>query len=57
MQDMIPILTELRHAVDMRIDLEVLIEEGNYFKVGLCSWLDQILADLIRADGFSLYIL
>lgn len=57
MQDMIPILRELLHAVDMRMDLEVLIEEGNYFKVGLCSWLDQVLADLIWADGFCLYIL
>lgn len=57
MQDTIPILRELLHAVDMRMDLEMLIEEGNYFKVGLCSWLDQVLADLIWADGFCLYIL
>lgn len=30
--DMLPILTELRHALDMQIELEALVEEGNYFR-------------------------
>lgn len=30
--DMLPILTELRHAVDMQVALEMHVEEGNYFK-------------------------
>ena len=31
---MLPILSELRHAVDMQSMLEILVEEGNYSKVG-----------------------
>ncbi|PIA43530.1 hypothetical protein AQUCO_01900133v1 [Aquilegia coerulea] len=31
--DMLPILTELRHAVDMQVSLETHVEEGNYFTV------------------------
>ena len=34
LQDMLPILTELRHALDMQMELETLIEGGNYFRVG-----------------------
>ncbi|XP_068645855.1 uncharacterized protein [Aristolochia californica] len=30
--DMLPILTEIRHAIDMRMALELLVEDGNYFK-------------------------
>ncbi|OVA19468.1 Protein of unknown function DUF2451 [Macleaya cordata] len=30
--DMLPILTELRHAVEMQRSLETHVEEGNYFK-------------------------
>ncbi|KAJ4835617.1 hypothetical protein Tsubulata_010861 [Turnera subulata] len=30
--DMLPVLTELRHAVDMQAALEALVEEGNYCK-------------------------
>ncbi|PSR89909.1 Syndetin like [Actinidia chinensis var. chinensis] len=30
--DMIPVLTELRHALDMQVMLENLVEEGNFFK-------------------------
>ena len=39
MQDMIPVLTELRHALEMQSELESLVEEGNYSRVGvfICS--------------------
>ncbi|KAA8544155.1 hypothetical protein F0562_022209 [Nyssa sinensis] len=30
--DMLPILTELRHALDMQVALETHVEEGNFFK-------------------------
>lgn len=30
--DMLPILTELRHALDMQVALESHVEEGNYFR-------------------------
>ncbi|KAF6147467.1 hypothetical protein GIB67_021293 [Kingdonia uniflora] len=30
--DILPILTELRHAMDMQVSLESHVEEGNYFK-------------------------
>ncbi|RVX20103.1 hypothetical protein CK203_004738 [Vitis vinifera] len=30
--DMLPILTELRHALDMQVALESHVEDGNYFK-------------------------
>ncbi|XP_031111673.1 syndetin isoform X4 [Ipomoea triloba] len=30
--DMLPILTELRHALDMQVALETLVEEGNFSK-------------------------
>jgi hypothetical protein len=33
---MLPVLTELRRALDMQIALESLVEEGNYCKVGHC---------------------
>lgn len=31
---MLPLLTELRHALDMQAALELLVEEGDYCKVG-----------------------
>ena len=34
MQDMLPILAELRRAIDMQMELEALVENGNYFQVG-----------------------
>lgn len=39
MQDMLPVLTELCHASEMQAELENLVEEGNYCKVGvyICS--------------------
>ncbi|XP_020093845.1 syndetin isoform X2 [Ananas comosus] len=30
--DMLPILTELRHALDMQMELESLVESGNYYR-------------------------
>jgi hypothetical protein len=39
LQDMLPVLTELRHALDMQSALESLVEEGNYCKVGSYIWL------------------
>lgn len=30
---MLPILIELRRALDMQMDLEILVEGGNYVKV------------------------
>uniref|UniRef100_A0A5B7BLV1 Putative syndetin isoform X1 n=1 Tax=Davidia involucrata TaxID=16924 RepID=A0A5B7BLV1_DAVIN len=30
--DMLPVLTELRHALDMQVALETHVEEGNFFK-------------------------
>lgn len=35
LQDMLPVLSELRRALDMQLELETLVEEGNYFKVFL----------------------
>lgn len=34
-QDMLPVLTELQRSLDMQSMLESLVEEGNYWKVGL----------------------
>jgi hypothetical protein len=34
MQDVLPVLTELRHAQDMQMELETFIEKENYFQVG-----------------------
>jgi hypothetical protein len=33
MQDMLPILAELRRAVDMQMELDSLVEKENYFQV------------------------
>jgi hypothetical protein len=35
MQDVLPILTELRHALDMQMELETFVEKENYFQVNL----------------------
>lgn len=46
--DMLPILTELRHAVDMQVALEMHVEEGNYFKAF------QVLSEYLQVlDSFS----
>lgn len=36
---MVPVLTELRHALEMQSELESLVEQGNYCRVGVyfCS--------------------
>jgi hypothetical protein len=44
---MLPVLTELRHALDMQSALESLVEEGNYCKVGSYFWLVYDLQFLI----------
>jgi hypothetical protein len=44
---MLPVLTELRHALDMQSALESLVEEGNYCKVGSYIWLVYDLQFLI----------
>ena len=33
LQDLLPFLSELCRALDMQMELESLVEEGNYFKV------------------------
>ncbi|KAJ4970113.1 hypothetical protein NE237_003212 [Protea cynaroides] len=46
--DMLPILTELRHAMDMQVALEVHVEEGNFFKAF------QVLSEYLQIlDSFS----
>ncbi|KAL5717048.1 hypothetical protein ACHQM5_010128 [Ranunculus cassubicifolius] len=46
--DMLPILTELRHAVDMQVSLETHVEEGDYFKAF------QVLSEYLQVlDSFS----
>ncbi|XP_030468838.2 uncharacterized protein LOC115687421 [Syzygium oleosum] len=46
--DMLPALTELRHALDMQTSLETLVEEGDYCKAF------QVLSEYLQLlDGFS----
>ncbi|XP_042511409.1 syndetin [Macadamia integrifolia] len=46
--DMLPILTELRHAIDMQVALEVHVEEGNFFKAF------QVLSEYLQIlESFS----
>ncbi|KAJ8642936.1 hypothetical protein MRB53_004684 [Persea americana] len=46
--DMLPILTELRHAVDMRMALETHVDDGNYFRAF------QVLSEYLQVlDSFS----
>ncbi|XP_057956018.1 uncharacterized protein LOC131149520 isoform X2 [Malania oleifera] len=46
--EMLPILTELRHALDMQVALESHVEEGNYFKAF------QVLSEYLQLlDSFS----
>ncbi|XP_059429795.1 uncharacterized protein LOC132163502 isoform X2 [Corylus avellana] len=46
--DMLPVLTELRHALDMQSALESLVEEGNYCKAF------QVLSEYLQLlDSFS----
>ncbi|CAL5426428.1 unnamed protein product [Camellia sinensis] len=47
-RDMLPILTELRHALDMQVALENHVEEGNFFKAF------QVLSEYLQLlDSFS----
>lgn len=54
---MLPILTELRHALDMQVALETLVEEGNFSKVPFYS--NTIFAALLPlpSSSFSQIIL
>ncbi|KAJ6849930.1 syndetin [Iris pallida] len=46
--DMLPILTELRHAIDMQMELDTLVEEGNYFRAF------QVLSEYLQVlDSYS----
>ncbi|XP_052194607.1 uncharacterized protein LOC127802681 isoform X2 [Diospyros lotus] len=46
--DMLPVLTELRHALDMQVALENHVEEGNFFKAF------QVLSEYLQIlDSFS----
>ncbi|KAL0534185.1 hypothetical protein IC582_028469 [Cucumis melo] len=46
--DLLPVLSELRHAVDMQSMLEILVEEGNYYKAF------QVLSEYLQLlDSFS----
>jgi hypothetical protein len=54
---MLPVLTELRHALDMQSALESLVEEGNYCKVGSYIWLVYDLQFLIFFFLFIIIIL
>ncbi|KAK9279860.1 hypothetical protein L1049_013542 [Liquidambar formosana] len=48
LMDMLPILSELRHAMDMQVALESHVEEGNYFKAF------QVLSEYLQLlDSFS----
>ena len=35
LQDILPVLAELRHAQDMQVALETHVNEGNFFKVSI----------------------
>lgn len=46
--DMLPILAELHHALDMRMELEILVEDGNYFRAF------QVFSEYLQVlDGLS----
>ncbi|KAL8503524.1 hypothetical protein ACS0TY_022308 [Phlomoides rotata] len=56
--DMLPILTELGHAVDLQMALETCVEEGNFTKVWLgktLQKLDSLLLEVcqnFKEDGY-----
>ncbi|KAI3706440.1 hypothetical protein L6452_24184 [Arctium lappa] len=46
--DILPVLAELRHAHDMQVELEIHVDEGNFFKAF------QVLSEYLQLlDGFS----
>ncbi|XP_028090308.1 uncharacterized protein LOC114290574 [Camellia sinensis] len=53
---MLPILTELRHALDMQVALENHVEEGNFFKI-LREYMDLLLGTVLmivrKASGVT----
>lgn len=42
LQDVLPVLTEICHALNMQKELETLVEEGNFCKVDFCIDLTAI---------------
>jgi len=53
MQDMLPVLAELRRALDMQMELEVLVENGNYFQVGFQYISFFVLFKLFRCSALA----
>lgn len=53
MQDVLPVLTELRHALDMQMELETFVEKENYFQVSLI-WLLLFYLPSSLVDFFNL---
>ncbi|KAL8503525.1 hypothetical protein ACS0TY_022308 [Phlomoides rotata] len=52
--DMLPILTELGHAVDLQMALETCVEEGNFTKVLFqFIWVLDSLSDLSAVQEMS----
>jgi hypothetical protein len=47
MQDVLPVLTELRHALDMQMELETFVDKENYFQVSLIGYCYFSLASLL----------
>ncbi|XP_024986780.1 syndetin-like [Cynara cardunculus var. scolymus] len=46
--DILPVLAELRHAHDMQVEIEIHVDEGNFFKAF------QVLSEYLQLlDGFS----
>ncbi|XP_031482912.1 uncharacterized protein LOC116252643 isoform X2 [Nymphaea colorata] len=46
--DLLPVLTQLRHALDMQVDLDTHVENGNYVRAF------QVLSEYLQVlDGFS----
>ncbi|KAF5935173.1 hypothetical protein HYC85_026302 [Camellia sinensis] len=49
---MLPILTELRHALDMQVALENHVEEGNFCKI-LREYMDLLLGTVLMIAYFN----
>lgn len=53
---MLPILSELRHAVDMQMALNTCVEEGNFSKVLFYFTLGLFLYSLIEICFLNIYL-
>lgn len=56
LQDVLPVLTELCHALNIRKELETLVEEGNFCKVELCIAFVLSIRSSSTSLSFSSYI-